>query len=259
VTSDSDHHPFFVAGIPVVHFDTDKHDDYHRPTDDPDKLNWNGLKRLTEFSYDILADMANRPELPRFRRDAHTEATPSWMTERDPVSPTMRLGVSWNQDLWRKNVASISQVAPNSPAAKAGIQAGDRIVRLGPWQNKPVEDLKTTIQIVRNPVPIRIERRGKELPIDIDANLAGHPVRLGAGWIEDPALPQCVVITQVTAESPAHRAGLAAGDIVMELDGRPIVSSDELKQQVIDAQGRLQFRIDRQGRTHEITVRLLQD
>ena len=259
VIADSDHHPFYAAGIPVIHLDTDKHDDYHRPSDDPDRLNWDGLRQLTEFSYRVLADASTRPELPRFRREALTEPPPNWMSTRSSVSPPLRLGVNWDQDLLRKKIIAISQVNSNSPAAKAGLQSGDRILRFGPWNNGTLEDLKTTIQVVRNPVSLQIERPGKEAPIEVDVHLQGNPIRLGAGWIEDSALPNCVIITHVVAESPADRAGIAAGDILYEMGGRPLASSEELKQRVLSEPSPFQFRIERQGRIRDVTVDLLED
>jgi hypothetical protein len=254
VIADSDHHPFYAAGIPVIHLDTDKHDDYHRPSDDPDKINLEGLRQMTEFSYRIVFEAANRPDFPRFRQDVRTEAPPTWLIPRDAISSPIRLGVNWDPEQLRRNVVAISQVNQNSPAAIAGLRAGDRILQFGPWQNGTFEDLKTTIQVVKNPVIIRIERPGSESPIEITANLQGNPVRLGAGWIEDSSLPNCVVVTHIVAESPADRAGIASGDVIMELGGRAITNSEELRQRILVETGPFRFRVERQGRIREVTV-----
>lgn len=259
VIADSDHHPFYAAGIPVIHLDTDKHDDYHRPSDDPDRLNWKGLQSLAEFACRVVTEAASKPDWPRFRREALTEATPPWVTAKATTNPPVRLGVSWDPEQGRKNILAVSQVTPNSPAAQAGIQPGDRIIRFGPWQKGTLDDLKTTIQIVKNPVIIHLERPGKNAPIETHANLLGTPVRLGAGWIEDPALPRCVAITHVIADSPAHRAGIAAGDVLLQMSGQPIESAEELRQRVIREPGPFLFRIERQGRTRDVTVDVLDD
>ena len=208
VIADSDHYPFYAAGIPAIHLDTDKHDDYHRPTDDPDRIVWDGLQQLTEFSYRLVLDAASRPEFPKFRRDAFTEAAPEWLTQRELTPPPVRFGVSWDQRRVQQNTITVAQVNAGSPAARGGVQAGDRILRFGPWRMGSFDDLKSTIQVARNPVSIQIERPGMEQPLELTANLLGTPIRLGAGWRDDPALPNTVVITQVIAESPAARAGI---------------------------------------------------
>lgn len=256
VIADSDHYPFYAAGIPVIHIDTDKHDDYHRPTDDPDKINFEGLRLLTEFCYRVVSDAANVADFPRFRREARSEAIPKWLTPRAPVNAPIRLGVNWDQELVRQNIATIAQVNSNSPASRAGLRPGDRLIRFGNWRNGTFADLKTTIQVVKNPVAIQIERPGKESPIDVQVDLAGNSVRMGAGWIEDPALPNCVVITQVVTDSPADRAKISAGDVIMSMSGHPIASAEELRQRLESESAPFLLRIERQGRVRDITVNL---
>ena len=81
-------------------------------------------------------------------------------------------------------------------------------------------------------------------------------MRLGGGWVEDSALPDCVVMTHVIKESPADRAGLVAGDIIMEMGGRPITSSEEMRLRVTEEPGPFIFRVERQGRIREVKVEL---
>lgn len=259
VIADSDHHPFYAAGIPIIHLDTDKHDDYHRPSDDPDRLNWQGLKQLTEFSCRVIADAATRTDWPRFRRDALSEPSPTWVTSKPPVSPPLRLGVTWDPELGRKNIIAVSQVSPSSPASQAGIQPGDRIVRFGPWQNGSLEDLRTTLQVIKNPVIVHLDRPGKTTPVEAQVHLLGSPVRLGAGWIEDAAIPNCVAITHVVAESPADRAGISAGDVIMQMSGKPIGSSEELKKRIVAEPGPFLFQIERQGKIRQVTVEVFNE
>ncbi len=259
VIADSDHYPFYAAGVPVIHLDTDKHDDYHRPSDDPDKINWDGLRRMTEYSYRLAFDAANRPDFPRFRREALSEPTPSWFNSKDATSPPVRLGVHWDQEQLRKNVIVVSQVTPGSPAATAGLRAADHIVRLGPWNSGTADDLKMVIQTVKNPVPIRVERPGVATPIEMNINFLGTPVRLGASWRDDTALPNCVVITHVVAESPADRAGIAAGDVILDMGGRSFATSEEMRQRVLSERAPFHFRVERNGRIREVVVELIED
>lgn len=256
VIADSDHHPFYAAGIPVIHIDTDKHDDYHRPTDDSDKVNFEGLRKLTQFCYRLVNKAANLTEFPRFRREARLEVAPKWLTPRDPISAPVRLGVSWDQELTRKNIVTIAQVNADSPAARAGLRQGDRMIRFGTWQNGhgTFADLKTTIQVAKNPVAIQVERPGMESLIDFQANLSGTAVRMGAGWIEDSALPNCVVVTHVVVDSPADRAQISSGDVIMEMGGHPIRSAEELRHRIEIESFPFLFRVERNGRIREVHV-----
>lgn len=259
VIADSDHHPFYASGIPIIHLDTDKHDDYHRPSDDADKIQWDGLRLMSRFAFRIVFEMANRPEVPDFRSDAKREPPPYWMTLNATSAAPVRIGVTWDAEAARKDVAQVAKVTPDSPASKAGLRVGDRVIRLGNWEKGSFADLKTTLQLVKNPVPIRVERSGEDLPIDMQANFWGQAVRLGAGWIDDPAQPSCCVLTNVVSESPADRAGLCAGDIVMEMGGRPLGSSEEMRLRVLEEPGPFRFLVERQGRIREIVIDLLDD
>lgn len=256
VNADSDHHPFYSVGIPVIHLDTDKHGDYHRPSDDPEKLNWEGLFLLTQFAFRVTLEAASQPDFPQFRREAPKEGVPSWITPRAPVQPVVRLGVNWDLELAKSDIVQITQLTPEGPGASAGLRIGDRIIQLGNWMNGSFDDFKTTMQTVKNPVTIRVKRSGTTTPIELTATLWGSPVRLGAGWIDDPALPNCAVITHVVSESPADRAGIAAADVILEMGGRPIISSEELRLRVLDEQGPFLFRVERQGRIREVNVEL---
>ena len=259
VIADSDHYPFYAAGVPAIHLDTDKHDDYHRPSDDPDKVNWDGLRRMTEYSYRLAFDAANRRDFPRFRREALSEPTPSWFDPKDAISSPVRLGVNWDLEQLQKNVVVVSQVTPGSPAANAGLRVADRIVRLGPWKSGTADDLKMVLQTAKNPVPIRVERPGIESPIEMNAYLLGNPVRLGASWRDDTALPNCAVITHVIAESPADRAGIAAGDVILDMGGRSFASSEEMRLRVLSEKQPFHFRVERNGRIRDVIVELIED
>ena len=259
VIADSDHYPFYAAGVPTIHLDTDKHDDYHRPSDDPDKVNWEGLRRMTEYSYRLAFDAANRPEFPRFRREALSEPEPSWLNPKAAASPPVRLGVNWDSEQLQKNIVVVSQVTPGSPAANAGIRPADKIIRLGPWKMGTADELKTVIQTAKNPVPIRVERPGIETPIDLNAYLLGNPVRLGASWRDDNALPNCAVITHVVAESPADRAGIAAGDVILDMSGRSFASSEEMRLRVLSERAPFHFRVERNGRIRDVIVELIEE
>ncbi|MBC8114343.1 MAG: M20/M25/M40 family metallo-hydrolase [Candidatus Saccharimonas sp.] len=256
VIADSDHYPFYEAGIPSIHFDSGKHEDYHRPSDDADKLNYPGIQRLSEMVFRLALTAANEPTLPKFRREALTEPPPSWMSAKAAEPPPLRLGVAFDPQESRNGVALVTQVAPGSPAQRAGIRLGDRFDRLAHWSGGQVDDLRTIIQTAKSPLAIRLQRPGHTDPIDLNVELRGEPVRLGIAWQTDAALPDSLVIVRVVPDSPADRAGLKIGDVLMSYAGRAITSDEEFRLRLLSDPGPLSLPIERNGRPLDVSVEL---
>jgi Zn-dependent M28 family amino/carboxypeptidase len=63
---DSDHASFYQKGIPVLHFHTGVHEDYHRPSDDWEKLNIDGMVRVRDLVLSVLKTIASAKEPPTF-------------------------------------------------------------------------------------------------------------------------------------------------------------------------------------------------
>jgi hypothetical protein len=93
---DSDHYPFFQGSVPYLSFDTGKHADYHRPTDDVERLNLPGLERVTRLICAAVRSAAGQDRSAGFRPECIAEAQ-----QADPESTAVRmpsparLGVSW--------------------------------------------------------------------------------------------------------------------------------------------------------------------
>ncbi len=62
----SDHASFYYKDIPVLFAFTGTHADYHRPSDDTDKINFEGMTRIADLGELVLLDLARRPERPEF-------------------------------------------------------------------------------------------------------------------------------------------------------------------------------------------------
>ncbi len=256
VIGDSDHFPFYAAGIPSLHLDSGKHDDYHRPTDDADKLNYPGILRLAKLVFDLVQEAANETELPHFRRDALTEAAPAWLSPRSRPDSPARLGVAFDPTQFDDNRAVITLVTPGSAADRGGIRSGDRLLKLAHWDLGRVTDLRTIVRVARNPVAVRLERPGSPTPVELQLELTGEPVRVGIAWQSDGAISDGVVITQVVSESPADRAGLKAGDVLLKMSGEPIGTDDEFRRRLLNDPGPIRLRVERNGRVRDIAVEL---
>ena len=85
--ADSDHHPFFAAGVPVVMLHTGLHDDYHRPSDKAEKINSGGLRLVSQLMFRTALDLADEDTRPKFRTAAQSES-PSEQSNAERLEPT---------------------------------------------------------------------------------------------------------------------------------------------------------------------------
>lgn len=247
---DSDHWSFYTAGIPALFLETGEHEDYHRPSDDAHKLALEGMQRITRFVFDLATEAAQRPDLPPFRHEPETAATLA--TNRTAARPPSRLGISWDVASARGGVIRITQVAGGSAAERAGIAVGDRLLEVGAWKNGSTDDLVTTVLMSDRSVPVVVERNGE--PRSLVVTLSGEPVRLGFSWQRDPYEPQCVVCSEVVPFSPCFRAGLQAGDRVLQVSGRDFASEREFRQCLNDSGAPLELLIERSGRMRTLRI-----
>ena len=65
---------FYPKGVPVLNFFTGSHDDYHRPTDKPDTLDYEGAERITRFAEGIVLDLAKADARPDYLTVARSDA-----------------------------------------------------------------------------------------------------------------------------------------------------------------------------------------
>jgi hypothetical protein len=129
----SDHSSFYAKNLPVLHFFTNVHDDYHRASDDADKVNGAGMARVVALAERVTRDIADRAQPLTFVRAVATAPTTS---TRDAT--TAYLGSI--PDMGATEVAGVrlTGIRAGSPADKAGMKAGDVIVE---FAGKPVKDL----------------------------------------------------------------------------------------------------------------------
>lgn len=119
----SDHTSFYLQDIPVLHFFTGTHGDYHKPSDDEDKINYAGIVSIKKYVMDIIAtyNSMGKIEFTKTKEDTNENA-PRF---------TVTLGVIPDYIYDGKGMR-IDAVTEEKPAAKAGLLAGDVVVKLGP-------------------------------------------------------------------------------------------------------------------------------
>jgi regulator of sigma E protease len=116
--------------------------------------------------------------------------------------------------------AVIEGVKGNSPAAQAGLQPGDRIVRVEDIQNPTWEQLQPRVWLSPNQaLSITIQRGDQTFQKTIVPQAVTVSEVGSAGWFpEDP-----VIVGHLEADTPAARAGLKEDDRIVALDGKPLV------------------------------------
>lgn len=156
----SDHASFYAKKIPVLHVFTGSHGDYHRPSDTADKINVAGMEKLASLVTAVVRDLASRPDRP-----AYVEvAAPAFARggDRPYFGSIPDFGNPGNG-------YSISGVAKDSPAAKGGLRAGDRIVRVGTSAIANLEDFDSALRKHKggDTVPVVVVRDGAEVTLDV--------------------------------------------------------------------------------------------
>ena len=226
---DSDHYSFLKKNVPFLMPFTKKHPDYHRASDDFDKVNYEGHQKVTRQWFRILVQLANADHLPRFRQKSRSEnESVRRNIETRQLPRTSRLGISWNTEQSEAEGALIVRnVSANSAAAIAGIRPGDRILELNGQPFKSSAQFFQDVYASQSQSVMTIRRSASEEPEQVSVRLQGEPVLLGLGFRSDDAESRTLVIAQVTGDSPAADAGLQQNDRIISLNGQPIISSKE--------------------------------
>lgn len=156
----SDHSVFFAARRPVLHFFTDLHDDYHRATDDWQKINVAGIAQVAQFVADLAWTLANR------------SGPLSFVDAPRPQLATGGSGYGAYLGTIPDMTGSpggvrITGVRAGSPAEQAGLKAGDVITAIG---GKPIPNLIAMTDALRShqagdTVAIVVKREGAELTV----------------------------------------------------------------------------------------------
>lgn len=160
----TDTHEFYPAGIPILALFTDVHDDYNRPTDDADTLNYAGMDHIARFAQEMVGALAVRPSRPQYKSIEST-------TPKGRPAGRRRIYTGTIPDFSASNVTGmkISGVQGGSPAEKAGLVGGDVIVGIAGHDIGGLEDYAAILRALKpdESVEIVILRDGQELRLTI--------------------------------------------------------------------------------------------
>ncbi len=138
----SDHTPFYAKDRSVLFFFTGPHEDYHRPSDTPDKINASGMERVVRVIAGVLRQVADRPAPVTFTRAAPSSPPRSRGSDAG-YGPYFGMIPEFGQE---QDGVKLGGVRAGSPAEKAGLQSGDLIVQ---FDGKVVKNLEDFVFVLR--------------------------------------------------------------------------------------------------------------
>ena len=155
----SDHTSFYLNDIPVLHFFTGQHDDYHRPTDDSEKLNYDGMNLISDYIYTIISDLDDNGDIA-FRKTKNEE--------KDTPRFKVTLGVVPDY-LFADEGMRIDGVSEDKPAQKAGLIKGDIVIQLGDHEVKDMMGYMKALSKFEkgNTTIVKVKRDGKVLEAQV--------------------------------------------------------------------------------------------
>lgn len=159
----SDHASFFAVKVPVLHFFTGIHNDYHRPSDDANKLNVPGMRRVGEMVSEAVIAIAEREERPEFTQPPAERSRPRPMGDR-PYFGSVPKFIGGGDEGY-----AIQGVSKDSPAEKGGLQGGDVIIQFGDSRIGGLDDFDAALRKYKagDSVPVVVKREGKEVKLEV--------------------------------------------------------------------------------------------
>lgn len=156
----SDHTSFYLKNIPVLHFFTGSHGDYHKPSDDWEKINLKGEADVLTIIAKVINALDSQPKLTFL-----TTKTKS-MGARTAFKVTMGVMPSYSSE---GEGLKVDGVTEGKPAKKAGIVAGDVIVQMGDFVIKDIQNYMDALGKFEKgqTVPVKVKRGNDVLTLDV--------------------------------------------------------------------------------------------
>jgi membrane-associated protease RseP (regulator of RpoE activity) len=165
-TGPSDHTSFYVKGVPVFFFFTGMHPEYHRPSDRPETINFEGMKKVVEFVEELAIKLAADKQRPEYvaakaGKDNASTGTPGGI-------PSIRF-IPGDYDDDQSNGVLVGGVVPGGPAAQGGLKEGDWIVEVA---GQPVRNIAGYMKVMSGqkgaePIEFTVRRGDKKVPLRI--------------------------------------------------------------------------------------------
>lgn len=158
----SDHANFYDARIPVFHFFTGLHNEYHRPADDVGLINIAGMERISRMVADLTRQIVESPQKP-----SYLEIKGSAAPRMQSGSGRAMIGIRLDRGLGDPAVAR--DIVQGGPAANAGLQAGDTIVSINNNPINNIGDFRSQMAKLKpgQTVPVGFKRGDETQTVDV--------------------------------------------------------------------------------------------
>lgn len=156
----SDHTSFYLKNIPVLHFFTGSHSDYHKPSDDWEKINFEGEAEVLKVIVKIIEELDASPKL------AFLTTKSKSMSARSSFKVTLGIMPSYSGDV---DGLKIDGVSEGKPAQKAGLVAGDVITQVGDVVVKDIQDYMDALAKFEKgqTVSVKFKRNNEAMSVNV--------------------------------------------------------------------------------------------
>lgn len=158
----SDHTSFYLKDVPVLHFFTGQHREYHKPADDSGLINFTGLMDVSDYILALLEKLDDQPKL------AFTK-TKDEDDNQKVAKFKVTLGVMPDY-VHSGSGMRIDAVLDDKPAAKAGIEDGDVVIRIGDMEVKDIYGYMEGLSKfkVGDKTKVKVKRGDRELEFEVE-------------------------------------------------------------------------------------------
>lgn len=159
-TGPSDHTSFYLKDVPVLHFFTGSHSDYHKPSDDWEKINLAGEAEVLKVIAKLSMDLDGSQKL------AFLKTKSKAMAGRSSFKVTMGIMPSYASDVEGLKVDGVSD---GKPAQKGGILTGDVIIKMGDFQIKDIQNYMDALGKFEKgqTIPVKVKRGTETIDLSV--------------------------------------------------------------------------------------------
>jgi len=160
-TGSSDHQSFYLQNVPVLHFFTGTHQEYHKPEDDVERVNFRGMQAVLEYITRVVAGIPDHGRLT-FRKTTSADGA---------ASPRLKVTLGIMPDYFYEGEGvRVDGVTEGKPAFRAGVQKGDVLLRLGDF---PLGDMQAYMKALSfmakgSKVSLELLRKGASLNLWVE-------------------------------------------------------------------------------------------
>jgi aminopeptidase YwaD len=156
----SDQTSFYEAGLPVLHFFTGSHSDYHKPSDDVDKINFAGAATVAGIALRVIHALATEGIRPDYIKVARSTGSRGGFKVSLGTIPDYGAKVDG---------VRLTGVREDGAAAKAGLQKGDVIQKIGEREIHNLDDYMATFAVLEpgKEIEVVVEREGKQVTVKL--------------------------------------------------------------------------------------------